>query len=254
MIDTHSHIYLGDFEKDRVDMLSRAVAKGVERIYLPNIDVTTIGQLKDLAKTQDICLPMMGLHPGSVKADFELQLDIILAELKSNVHWYKAVGEIGMDLYWDKTFVEEQRSAFGRQIEVAKELGLPIVIHCRDAFDEIFAVLDQHKGPGLCGIFHCFTGNLDQAHRAISYGLKLGIGGIVTFKNAGLDKVVEQIDLEHLVLETDAPYLAPMPNRGKRNEPSFISFTAQKVADLKGVSLGELEEVTNKNAIAIFGE
>lgn len=254
MIDTHSHIYLGDFEKDRADMLSRAAAKGVERIYLPNIDVTTIGQLKDLAKTQDICLPMMGLHPGSIKADFELQLDVILAELKSNAHWYKAVGEIGMDLYWDKTFVEEQRSAFGRQIEVAKELGLPIVIHCRDAFDEIFEVLDQHKGPGLYGIFHCFTGNLDQAHRAISYGLKLGIGGIVTFKNAGLDKVVEQIDLEHLVLETDAPYLAPMPNRGKRNEPSFISFTAQKVADLKGVSLGELEEVTNKNAIAIFGE
>lgn len=252
MIDTHSHIYLKDFDEDREEMMKRAKDVGLSKIYLPNIDSSSIERLKSLANQDDSCIPMMGLHPGSVKENYEDELQIILKELKDHPNYFKAVGEIGIDLYWDKTFIDAQKYCFAKQIEAAKELSLPIVIHCRDAFDEVFEVLEEHADERLFGIFHCFTGNVDQAKRAVDLGLKLGIGGVVTFKNAGLDKVVEQLELKDLVLETDAPYLAPMPFRGKRNEPSYILNTAQKIADLHQMPLKELQAITDQNSIEIF--
>ncbi len=252
MIDTHSHIYLKDFKEDFEDMLHRAKAVGITEIYLPNIDKDSIADLKRTALENPMCKPMMGLHPGSVKEDYKEQLAAVFKELEDPAQKFYAVGEIGIDLYWDKTFIEEQLKAFGIQIEKAKEMGLPIVIHCRDAFDEVFDVLEAYKDEKLFGIFHCFTGNMEQAHRAINLKMKLGIGGVVTFKNSGLDKVIEQIDLKHLVLETDAPYLAPTPFRGKRNEPSYTKHVAQKIAELKKVSLREVDEITTTNAKSVF--
>lgn len=252
MIDTHSHIYLKDFDEDREEMMKRAKDVGLTKIYLPNIDSSSIERLKNLANQDSNCIPMMGLHPGSVKENYEEELQIILKELKDHPSYYKAVGEIGIDLYWDKTFIEAQKYCFGKQIEAAKELGLPIVIHCREAFNEVFEVLEDHADEKLFGIFHCFTGTVEHAKKAVSLGLKLGIGGVVTFKNAGLDKVVEQLDLKDLVLETDAPYLAPVPFRGKRNEPSYILNTAQKIADLHQISLNKLQEITSQNSVEIF--
>ena len=250
MIDSHSHIYLNDFKEDFDDMLARAKEQGIDEIYLPNIDIESIANLKEVAANYPQCKPMMGLHPGSVKEDYEEQLAVILEELDKNK--YYAVGEIGIDLYWDKTFVEEQRKAFAVQIEKAKELGLPIVIHCRDAFDEVFEILEAHKDEKLFGIFHCFTGNYEQAQRALALNMKLGIGGVVTFKNSGLDKVVEQLRIEDLVLETDAPYLAPTPHRGKRNEPAYASLVAKKIAELFNTSIEEVDRITTANAKAIF--
>ncbi len=252
MIDTHSHIYLKDFKDDFQEILNRAKTVGIKEIYLPNIDKDSIADLKATAHCYPMCKPMMGLHPGSVKADYKEQLALVFKELEDPNQKFHAVGEIGIDLYWDKTFIEEQLKAFAIQIEKAKEMGLPIVIHCRDAFNEVFDVLEAYHDDSLFGIFHCFTGNLEQAHRAINLNMKLGIGGVVTFKNAGLDKVVEQLDLEHLVLETDAPYLAPAPYRGKRNEPSYVKHVAEKIAGLKNVSLSEVEEITTANARSVF--
>lgn len=253
MIDTHSHIYLKKFEDDFDDMLQRAKEAGVEEIYLPNIDKDSIDDLKRVAANHSHCKPMMGLHPSHVKEDYKEQLVLVFDELDRQGMQYLAVGEIGMDLYWDKTFVEEQKLALGIQIKKAKELGLPVVLHCRNAFDEIFEVLEAYRDENLFGIFHCFTGNLEQANHAIDLNLKLGIGGIVTFKNAGLDKVVEQTDLRHIVLETDAPYLAPVPYRGKRNEPAYTKYVAEKIAELKNTSLQEVDAITTRNAHAVFG-
>ncbi len=253
MIDTHSHIYHHRFEDDFEEMLARAKNAGVEQIYLPNIDVESIEGLKKLARNHQNCLPMMGFHPAHVKEDYRDQLAVILKELDEGDLQYVAVGEIGIDLYWDKTFLKEQQEAFSIQIKKAKELNLPIVIHCRDAFDEIFEVLETHHDEKLYGIFHCFTGNIAQAEKAIGLNMKLGIGGILTFKNAGLDKTISQVDMEHLVLETDAPYLAPMPYRGKRNEPSYVKGVAEKLAELKGMSLAEVDKITTANAKAVFG-
>ncbi len=252
MIDTHSHIYLKDFKDDFDGMLNRAKAVGITEIYLPNIDKDSIADLNRTALENPMCKPMMGLHPGSVKADYKEQLATVITELQNPERKFYAVGEIGIDLYWDKTFVEEQKMVFATQIELAKEMGLPIVIHCREAFDEVFEVLEAHNSENLFGIFHCFTGNVEQALRAINLNMKLGIGGVVTFKNAGLDKVIEQINLEHLVLETDAPYLAPMPFRGKKNEPSYIKYVAEKIAEIKGVSLQQVDEITTTNAKSVF--
>lgn len=195
---------------------------------------------------------MMGLHPCSVKADYQQELEHV--EKMLSAHQVVAIGEIGIDLYWDKTFLKEQQAAFRYQIRLAKANNLPFVIHCRDAFDEIFEILDEENDENMRGIFHCFTGNLEQAQKIINYGgFKLGIGGVVTFKNAGLDKVVEQISLEHLVLETDAPYLAPVPYRGKRNESAYLIEIATKIASLKQVSLEEVASITTKNSIEVFG-
>ena len=252
MIDTHTHIYLNHFTDDRQAMLNRAKEVGVKELFLPNIDKESVEPLKALADAHAHIYPMMGLHPSHVKADFEEELAVVWQELDSNYKYY-AVGEIGIDLYWDKTFIKEQQDAFSRQIAKAKEMSLPIVIHCRDAFAETFEVLESHRGEGLSGIFHCFTGNLAQAEQALSLNLKLGIGGVVTFKNGGLDKVVAALSTEDLVLETDAPYLAPKPYRGKRNEPSYLAYIAQKIADLHERPLAEVDAITTQNAKAIFG-
>lgn len=233
-------------------MLQRAKEAGVKEIYLPNIDKDSIGVLKAVAAENPHCKPMMGLHPSHVKEDYQEQLALVFAELENPEMKYFAVGEIGIDLYWDKTFLEEQQKAFAIQIEKAKEMALPIVIHCRDAFDEVFEILEAYHDEKLFGIFHCFTGNLEQAERAIGLHMKLGIGGVVTFKNGGLDKVVEQLELTHLVLETDAPYLAPAPFRGKRNEPSYLKYVAEKIAELKNVSLQEVDAITTANAREVF--
>lgn len=252
MIDTHSHIYLSKFKEDFDEMLQRAKEAGVEEIYLPNIDKDSIDDLLRVADHHSHCKPMMGLHPSHVKEDYQEQLALAFSHLEKRKFY--AIGEIGIDLYWDKTFEQEQKKAFAIQIEKAKELGLPIVIHSRNAFDETFEVLDAYAGEDLFGNFHCFTGDIDQARHALDLNLKLGIGGIVTFKNGGLDKVVEQLDIEDLVLETDAPYLAPVPFRGKRNEPSYTRYVAEKIAELKGVSVAEVDRITTANARQIFGE
>lgn len=252
MIDTHSHIYLKDFKDDFQEMLNRAKAVGIQEIYLPNIDKNSIADLKNTSAENAMCKPMMGLHPGSVKEDYEEQLDEVFKELDDTRQTYYAVGEIGIDLYWDKAFFKQQQRAFALQIEKAKEMGLPIVIHCRDAFDEVFEVLENYHDEHLYGIFHCFTGNEAQANRAISLNMKLGIGGVVTFKNGGLDKVVKNLKLEDLVLETDAPFLAPVPYRGKRNEPAYVQKVAHKVAELMEVDIEEVEKITTTNALAVF--
>jgi TatD DNase family protein len=251
MIDTHTHIYLENFSEDREALLERAKEAGLTKLFLPNIDKDSVADLKKLAAAHDHIYPMMGLHPSQVKEDYLEELAVVWSELNSDTKYF-AVGEIGIDLYWDKTFVKEQQIAFDQQIAKAKELQLPIVIHCRDAFDETFEVLEAHRGPDLKGIFHCFTGTLEQAHQALSLNLKLGIGGVVTFKNGGLDKVVMALKTEDLVLETDAPYLAPMPFRGKRNEPAYLTYIAQKIADLHQRPLQEVDEITTANALKIF--
>ena len=252
LTDTHTHIYLDDFKEDIDEVIQRAKEKGVTRIFLPNIDVGSISQVKSLVEGYtEICHPMMGLHPCSVKEDYQEQLTVIEKELRAGN--YCAVGEIGIDLYWDKTFFKQQEEAFRIQINWAKELELPIIIHCRDSFDEIIKVLEEENDDGLRGIFHCFTGSIEQAHRVLALkNFFLGIGGVVTFKNAGLDKTVRQLKVENIVLETDAPYLTPAPHRGKRNESSYIYHIAGKVAELLNTSMETVASVTTKNSEEIF--
>jgi TatD DNase family protein len=252
LTDTHTHLYLDAFEEDRDAMMQRAFDQGVERIFLPHIDSETTQALQNLVKAYpNNCFPMMGLHPCSVKEAYQKELDHVLSELKTNQ--YIAVGEIGIDLYWDKTFFKQQVDAFEQQIEWAKEMDLPIVIHARDSFDEIFEVVDRLNDQRLKGIFHCFTGNLEQANHILNYGdFYLGIGGVVTFKNSGLDKVVKELPLDKLVLETDAPYLTPTPHRGKRNEASYTQLVAQKIADLHETGIEHVAEITTNNSKTIF--
>lgn len=252
IIDTHAHIYLDNFSDDREEIIKSAQEAGVERIFLPNIDSSTIPQMKKIVEEEpDYFFPMMGLHPCSVDENVEEELDAIYSELKKGK--YYAVGEIGVDLYWEKKFKDRQIDAFKRQIEWAKDMELPIVIHARDSFNEIFEVLDEVNDDRLSGIFHCFTGTVEQAQRVLNYGdFVLGIGGVVTFKNSGLDKVVEQLSLKDIVLETDAPYLSPAPFRGKRNESAYTRLIAQKIADLHQKSLEEIAEVTTENAKRVF--
>ncbi len=250
--DTHTHLYSEQFNADRTAMIEAAIAKGVKTFYLPNIDHESIdGMLALEEQFPGQCLPMMGLHPCSVNAGYQQELDLVKQWLDKRR--FAAIGEIGIDLYWDKTFIREQEIAFRQQIDWALESGYTISIHCRSAFDEIYAILKSYpKLPK--SIFHCFSGNTEQAELIIALGnFKLGIGGVVTFKNSGLDKVVENIGLEHLVLETDAPYLAPVPHRGKRNESAYIPLIAEKIAAIKGISLEEVASVTSQNALDIFG-
>lgn len=253
LTDTHTHLYSEQFKDDIDEVVQKAIKLGISRFFLPNIDSGYTNALLALAKKYpDNMFPMMGLHPCSVKADYQQELEHV--EKMLSAHQVVAIGEIGIDLYWDKTFLKEQQAAFRYQIRLAKANNLPFVIHCRDAFDEIFEILDEENDENMRGIFHCFTGNLEQAQKIINYGgFKLGIGGVVTFKNAGLDKVVEQLDLAHLVLETDAPYLAPVPYRGKRNESAYLTEIATKIASLKQVSLEEVASITTKNSIEVFG-
>lgn len=251
-VDTHTHLYAEEFNADRVPLIQKAIANGIKKFYLPNIDSASINGMLELEqKFPDNCYAMMGLHPCHVNASVDTEMALVKEWLAKRP--FSAIGEIGIDLYWDKTFFEEQKSAFKTQIEWALQYNYPIVIHCREAFDPIFEILTSfEKLPKA--IFHCFSGNLEQANKIVELGnFKLGIGGVVTFKNSGLDKVVEQIGLEHLVLETDAPYLAPVPFRGKRNEPGYLLEVAKKIAEIKNVSMDEVGKVTTENAAFIFG-
>lgn len=250
-IDTHTHLYSEEFNSDRHESINQAIEKGVTKFYMPNVDSTSIdGMLELEVHFPEQCLPMMGLHPCSVKENYREELDIVRKWL--DLRRFSAIGEIGIDLYWDKTFIKEQELAFREQVFWALEYNYTIVIHCRNAFDEIFSILKSFdKLPK--GIFHCFSGDIIQAQQVLSLGnFKLGIGGVVTFKNSGLDKVVEQLHLSDLVLETDTPYLAPVPYRGKRNESSYIPLIAQKIAEIKNITTQEVAEVTSKNALEIF--
>lgn len=252
-IDTHTHLFSDSFNEDRTEAVTRAINAGVQTLLLPNIDLESIEPMHDLvAQFPNQCYPMMGLHPGSVEGDWENALEIIKGHLFSE-RKYCAVGEIGMDLYWDKTFINEQREAFQQQVQWAKALKLPIVIHAREAFDEIFEVLDVLNDDSLSGVFHCFTGTLEQAHRALDYGqFKLGIGGVLTYKKSGLDEVLSQLPLDCMILETDSPYLPPVPHRGKRNESAYLLHVAERLAEVKNVTLKQVEEITSQNARSLF--
>ena len=252
LIDTHTHLYLSDFTSDIDSIITTCRNQNIEKFFLPNIDSSTVNDLLQLAANYPaVCYPMMGLHPCSVKENYKEELSKIEAELSSNK--FIAIGEIGIDLYWDKSTLEIQKEAFITQINWAKKWSLPIVIHARDSFDEIFEVLDRHNDEKLSGIFHCFTGNEDQANKIIAYkGFKLGIGGVVTFKNAGLDKTLQSIALKDLVLETDAPYLSPVPFRGKKNTSENLIYIAEKLASVYSCSLEKIANQTTKNALEIF--
>lgn len=252
-IDTHAHLYSEEFETDLDETIFRAQQSNVNYILLPNIDLASINPMIALSQQFPNCIPMMGLHPGYVKEDWKNQLSFIEQKLFEFPKKYCAVGEIGMDLYWDTTFCEQQKIVFHKQIQWAKELKLPIAIHCRNAFDEIFEILDQTNSDELSGVFHCFTGNIDQAKHILNYGgFKFGIGGVVTYKKSELLEVLKQIDLEQIVLETDAPYLPPVPYRGKRNESSYIPLVAEKLAEIYNCSVSEIAEKTTQNAIHLF--
>lgn len=251
LTDTHTHLYSDAFAEDRSQMMQRAFDLGIKRFFIPAIDSSYTDAMYSLEKEypQNIFL-MMGLHPTSVKDNFEEELTHVEAQFADR-NFY-AVGEIGIDLYWDKSTLEIQKIAFKRQIQLAKKYKLPIVIHCRDAFDEIFEVLETEKNDDLFGIFHCFTGTFEQAEKAISYNMKLGIGGVVTFKNGKIDRFLNQIPLKHIVLETDSPYLAPAPYRGKRNESSYLSLVCKKLSEIYNVSEEEIARITTENSKKVF--
>ncbi len=250
--DTHSHIYSDAFFEDQEQMIQRAFDAGVERIFVPAIDSETTNAMFQIQeKYPENVFLMMGLHPTYVKENYKNELMHVKNQLSQKKFY--AVGEIGMDLYWDKSYKKEQQEAFHFQIELAKKYHLPINIHCREAFEETFEVLEANKGADLSGIFHCFTGNKEQALKAIDCGMKLGIGGVITFKNGKIDQFLKEIPLEHIVLETDAPYLAPVPYRGKRNESSYVVNVAEKLATIYNISLDEIAKITTQNSKAVFG-
>lgn len=252
LTDTHTHIYYHAGTNKLQEHIQRCLDNHIERLFLPNVNSASIKPVfETVSAYPEYCFPMLGLHPCDVKENYLDELNTIRKHLQNNkVH---AIGEIGLDLYWDKSTLNIQKDAFRIQVQWAKELGLPIAIHCREAFPELFELLEELKDDKLFGILHCFTGTLEQAHHAIDLGFALGIGGVVTFKKAGLDQVVKEIDLKHIVLETDAPYLAPVPYRGKENESSYLVYIAQKVADLHAMSIEQVAEITTANSKRIFG-
>ncbi|MBI4929407.1 MAG: TatD family hydrolase [Bacteroidetes bacterium] len=252
LIDTHTHLFAEEFDSDRTEVVKRAISAGVKKMFLPNIDSSYISSMLKLeAEFPENCFSMMGLHPCSVNEKYTDELTVV-------EHWlskrkFRAIGEIGMDYHWDKTFINQQKDAFARQIDLAKKYSLPIIIHQRECFDDLFEMVKSKHDNSLKGIFHCFTGTIEQANKVISLdGFKMGIGGAVTYTKSELPEVLKQIDLKHIVLETDSPYLTPVPHRGKRNESSYITFVAQKVAEIKGISIEEVAEITTKNAEEIF--
>jgi len=252
LTDTHTHLYYETDPEKLSDLMQRSLDNKVCRLFLPNVDSESIPLVFGLSELYpEHCFPMLGLHPCDVKANYKDELDCISKEIAQRKVY--AIGEIGIDLHWDKSTLSIQQEAFRIQIDWAKNLGLPIVIHCREAFDEIFEILNELKDNKLRGIFHCFSGTLEQAHQVIGLGFYLGIGGVLTYKNSGLDKVIQDVSLEHLVLETDSPYLTPVPFRGKPNESSYLVYIAQKLADIKQVSLEEIAEVTTRNSRLVFG-
>lgn len=252
LTDTHTHLYSEAFDMDRDKVIRRALDQGIERFFIPAIDSSYTQAMRELENNypENIFL-MAGLHPTHVKEDYEKELEHLDRQLRERKFY--AVGETGIDLYWDKTFLRQQQQAFHCQIQWAKEYGLPIVIHCRDSFDEIIEILESEKGDDLYGIFHCFTGSLEQAKTAISYNMKLGIGGVVTFKNGKIDGFLDQIDLRHIVLETDSPYLAPVPYRGKRNESGYLIQVLERLSDIYGISKEEIAKITTENSKEVFG-
>jgi len=252
LTDTHTHLYADAFDEDRHDKINEAIDAGIKRFFLPAIDSETTESMKQLKGSfPDNVFLMSGLHPTHVKEDWKYELKVVKKELDSGS--YVAVGEIGMDLYWDKTFHKQQEQAFHNQIQLAMEYELPIVIHCREAFDEVFTVLESYQDTSLHGIFHCFTGNREQAERAMDLNMLLGIGGVVTFKNGGVDKFLADLPLEKIVLETDAPYLAPSPYRGKRNVPIYLLQVLEKVAELYGMPVAKIADITTQNSKRVFG-
>ena len=284
LTDTHTHLYASEFDADRTQVVESAIASGVKKFFLPNIDSTSIeGMLALCNRFPENCFPMMGLHPTSVKENYEEELAVVRKYLEEHSPLQKtpsdsllqlekvpegrmrlrgvrgeaikfyAVGEIGIDLYWDKTFFTQQQLAFETQIKWANEFSLPIVIHSRNSFNEIVEVLQKNKKENPHGIFHCFSGSKEQADKAIALGFKLGIGGVLTYKNSGLAQAIADIDMKHLVLETDSPYLTPVPHRGKRNESGYITLVAQKLAEIKNISVEEVAEITTANTIEVFG-
>jgi TatD DNase family protein len=252
LIDTHTHIYLPEFNPDRDETIRRAIQSGVVKLLMPNIDIDSVPQMLAIENNfPGICYPMIGLHPTSVKEDYVSQLDKL--EDLANSNKFYAIGEIGIDLYWNQSGLKEQILAFRRQIVFALKKGLPVVIHSRNSFPEIFKALEEFTGSALKGVFHAFTGSVEDAEKATGLGFMLGIGGIVTFKNSGLDKVVRQSGLENIILETDSPYLTPVPHRGKRNESSYLCIINNKVAEIFGLSKEETASVTYSNSVQLFG-
>ncbi|MES2574600.1 MAG: TatD family hydrolase [Bacteroidota bacterium] len=250
--DTHTHLYSSEFDEDRNEMIQRAIDAGVSRFFIPAIDSNYTQSMYELEKVYpDNIFLMMGLHPTHVKDNYLEELQHVEEEMAKRKFF--AVGEIGMDLYWDKTHLPQQQDAFRQQIQLAKNYKLPIVIHCREAFDEIFEILEEEKSPDLFGIFHCFSGTYEQALQAISYNMKLGIGGVVTFKNGKIDQFLNQIELQHIVLETDSPYLAPVPFRGKRNESSYLINVVAKLSEIYNLPQEEIARITTENSKVIFG-
>lgn len=252
LTDTHAHLYAKQFDDDREEMLQNANKQGITRFYLPNIDKASIAGMLELeAAHPEQCFAMMGIHPCSIKANYEEEL--AAAEEWLGKRSFCAVGEIGIDLYWDKTFLEEQKKAFITQLNWAKELRVPIIIHARESLDILIDLVRKEKDERLQGIFHCFGGTLEQAQAIMDLEFYMGLGGVLTFKKANLGAVVKDIPLEHLVLETDAPYLAPVPHRGKRNESAYISIVAKRLAEVKDTAFEEIAEITTNNALSIFG-
>lgn len=252
LTDTHTHLYAKQFSADRNEVLQRADNAGVNYLFLPNIDLDSVEEMQKLsASFPKKCFPMMGLHPCSVKENYLEVLEKMKALMLNNK--YFGIGETGIDLYWDKTFIEQQKQSFKIQIQWAKDFNLPLIIHCRNAFSEILEILDELDDEKLKGIFHCFNGNTEQAAHILKYhNFLLGIGGVVTYKNSGLEEVVKNIPVEKIVLETDSPYLAPTPFRGKRNEPAYITEVAKKLAEIYALSFEEVAEKTSANAFKIF--
>lgn len=249
--DTHTHLYSEVFNEDRTEVIERALAAGVTRFFIPAIDSTYTESMYALEKSYpENMFLMMGLHPTHVKEDYLEELNHVKQQLKSRK--FVAIGEIGMDLYWDQRLVKPQQEVFRQQIQLAKQYKLPIVIHCRGAFDQVFEILEEEKGADLHGIFHCFTGTFEQAQQAISYNMKLGIGGVATFVNGRIDKFLKRIDLKHIVLETDSPYLSPVPNRGKRNESSFIVNVLDKLSTIYRMSKEDIAAITTQNSKDVF--
>ncbi|KOO14006.1 hydrolase TatD [Vibrio xuii] len=251
MIDTHAHIYASEFDADRDDVVQRALAQGIDKILLPNIDLESIEpMLKTEAAYPEVCRSMMGLHPCYVDGNVKQTLDVVHSWFDK--HNFIAVGEIGIDLYWDKTYKAEQEMAFITQLNWAKEMKLPVVIHTRDSIEETLALLRQEQDGSLSGVFHCFGGSVEEAKAINDLGFHLGLGGVSTFKNGGMDKVIPHLDMNYVILETDCPYLAPVPHRGKRNEPAYTSLIAQRVAELREISLADVDSLTTANALQLF--
>ena len=251
LIDTHTHLYLPDFDSDRDEMISRASGNGVEKLLMPNINIHTVeAMLSASSGYEGICFSMLGLHPTSVKDDYQYQLEEL--EKIFSDHHFIAIGEIGIDLYWDRTHLNEQLEAMKKQVIFALKVGLPVVVHSRDSFPEVFSVLDEFAGTGLKGVLHAFSGTLNDAEKAVKLGFILGIGGPLTYKNSKLDIIVKETGIENIVLETDSPYLAPVPFRGQRNESSYIRIINKKLADIFGISEEESARITYENSCHLF--